>query len=72
MNTVTLFSGLFVVSFILAWHSMRDYRKKPHHHAHPHHDTHQNDSGTGKKGRILLLKDKTIHYSSESSSSDPV
>ncbi len=63
MDTILIFFCIFIGSFLLALHSMKG-KKKDHHTK--HHSQHS------KKGRIVLFKNKTVHYSSESSSSDSV
>lgn len=55
-----IFIGIFIVSFLWAWYSMRDFRMPK-----------QIEQVLPKKkqGRIFFLKDKVEHYSSSESSS---
>lgn len=70
MTVEIIFLGLFIASFLFAWYSMKDFHPKKKHSNHS--GNHEKLPTKSKQGRILILKDKSVHYSSESSSSDPV
>jgi hypothetical protein len=62
MLTIAIFTGILILSFGMALHSMRDERKVGHAGGSTgKHGAHHLDEAT-KKGRIVFMKDKTVHY----------